>query len=139
MASISDTTVSFCGRTFDRSQFITLPMPTFSSNVKEHYMTDGENGNGIRVIEPLGAHISHCDFDFTIGRLSPADVTAFRTAFFNQRTPQTLTITVPSYSSNSYTVIFASGGLSISIDPRAEYYHKGYSAKIKVHIVSGSS
>lgn len=130
MATISDTTISLCGVTMTRVQLARrLPYPQYRSRMKEHFMTEGESGAGIRVLEPLGAHISYSDFQFAAGFLTSANIITFETAFFNQRTAQTLTITVPDDSAVSYKVLFGENGLEVMLqDELVEYYQNLYSA-----------
>lgn len=140
MADISDLTFSFCGVTLTREQLNSrLPMPTYKSNIKEHFMTDGADGNGIRVIEPLGAHISHCDFEFSASLLTASDLELFEQAYFDQRTPKTLVITIPGYVTTTYTVLFAADGYQPALqDSWVEYYEEIYRADFKLHILSSS-
>lgn len=131
------TTIQLCGVTMSRVQLPKrLPYPQYRSRIKEHFMTEGEGGPGIRVIEPLGAHISYSDFEFAAGFLTAANIVTFETAFLDQRTPQTLTITVPGDSTVTYYVLFDANGLEVMLqDSFVGYDEDLYSAIFKLKIL----
>lgn len=138
MATIEDTTITFCGVVMERFQLTKqLPFPIYKSRLKEHYMTEGTGGAGIRVLEPLGAHVSYCDFEFRAGFLTSANIITFETAFFDQRTPKTLIITVPDDSTVTYKVLFAEDGFQPSLqDAGVEYYEDLYMVDFKLKILN---
>lgn len=106
-----DTAISFCGVTLTRLQLATrLPVPMPSCRLKEHYMTEGSEGPGIRVIEPLGAHMSYSDLRFRAEMLTAANLTTFLNAFLDQRTAKTLAIYNPLVGTAVYEVLFAENG-----------------------------
>lgn len=139
MPALDDLTFQMCGVTMNREQLgDKLPMPTYQSNIKEHFMTDGEDGNGIRVLEPLGAHSSHCDFEFTADLLSASELATFEAAFFDQREPKTLRIQVPLFMDKTYTFLFAADGFKPEMmDTYVEYFHDTpYKATFRLHIMT---
>lgn len=138
MATISDTTITFCGIVITRHELTKqLPYPTYKCRVKEHFMTEGGEGPGLRVLELLGAHISYSDFEFRAGFLTSANIVTLETAFFDQRTIKTLTITVPGDSAVSYYCLFQENGLTVQPqDALVEYYEDLYMADFKLHILS---
>lgn len=138
MATISDTTIQFCGITLTRVQLEKqLPYPTYRNRIKEHYMSQGSDGPGIRVIEPLGAHISYSDFNFSAGFLTTSNIQTFENAFWDYRTPKTLVISVPGDSNVVYSVLFGEPGLEVALqDKNVEYYDDLYAARFNLKILS---
>lgn len=78
-------------------------------------MSEGSVGGGaragIRVIEPLGAHMSYGSLSFRGELLTAGNVSTFLTAFFNYRQAQTLSIQNTIVGNATYQVLFAENGL----------------------------
>ena len=108
---IGDTYIQFCGVTFGRVKLSSrLPVPQPRSRQKEHFMSESASGPGIRVIEPLGAHMSYSDIKFRLELLTPGNLTTLMNAFLNYRQYQTLTIGNPTVGNATYQVLFAENG-----------------------------
>lgn len=108
---IGDTEIQFCGITFNRLQLGSrLPVPIPSSRLREHFMTEGGDGPGIRVIECLGAHLSYSDFNFRAEMITAGELSTLLSAFLDQRTPKTLRIYNPTVGLAVYEVLFAENG-----------------------------
>jgi len=114
-----------------------LPYPEYTCRLKEWFMTEGALESGIRVIEPLGAHISYSDFEWAAGNLTAANLVTFENSFFAQRTPKTLVITVPGDSAQTFSVLFAADGYKPQPqDALVGYDENLYSVIFKVKILT---
>lgn len=133
-----DTSITFCGVALSRLELSTrLPVPMPQSRLKEHFMTEGTLGPGIRVIEPLGAHMSYSDLRFRAEKLTAANLTTFLNAFLDQRTPKTLVISNVTIGAATYSVLFAENGFKPDmLDDLSDYEDEfPYAADFEVKIL----
>lgn len=136
------TVISLAGQTFSGIELPNpLPIPTPVGRMKEWFMSDGgEDDPGLRVQEPLGAHVSYSDFEFTLGALSRAKIDALSTAFYNQATAKAFSITPPDEPSMLYTVLFAPDGFQPALRRGCGYDDPlRYSARIRLRILTRES
>lgn len=93
-----------------------LPVLKYHSRMSETYMSDGgPDAPALRVNQPLGAHISYADFEFTANALTAGQIQTLGNAFLDQYTPQTLTISWSEEDSVSYSVLFGPDGFDYDI------------------------
>lgn len=105
------TSITFCGVTLPKVKLASrLPVPQIHNRVKEHYMSEGSSGPGIRVLEPLGAHMSYGSISFRAEGLTAAQIQTYYTAVLNYTAAQTLTISNSYVGSATYQVMFSEDG-----------------------------
>lgn len=105
------TSITFCGVTLSKVKLASrLPVPQIHNRIKEHYMSEGSGGAGIRVLEPLGAHMSYGSISFRAECLTSAQLQTFYSAVLNYGTSQTLTISNSLVGNATYKVMFAEDG-----------------------------
>lgn len=135
---LEDTYITFGSVTFARINVgKSLPIPTPGCRVKEHFMSTGAGGSGIRVIEGLGAHISYSDFQFKAELVSSSQMDALMNMFLDQDTAKTLSIIAPGLATVTYKTAFTENGLVPEMqDPLSEYAENyPFKALIKLHIL----
>ena len=113
-----------------------LPLPKPVAKSKEYFMSAGSTGPGIRVVDPLGAHVSYQNVEFRVDLLSSLDIATLETYFAAQRTVRTYTVTTPSVSTHIYKVLFADDGFEPFIYTKVDYDEdQAYFAVLKLRIL----
>lgn len=114
-----------------------LPMPIPRGIMKEYIMSEGSSGPGIRVLDPLGVHVSYTDFEFEGQLITASDLSLLQGYWLDYRRPKTLTITEVDISTDVYKFLFAEDGFLPDLQSAAvDYSEDKYRCKFKLKILN---
>lgn len=136
------TTITIAGVAFTGLQLpykrSAIPLPKPKGMMKPYFMSEGEDGPGVRRWDLLGAHVSYQDYKLTVQKVASSDVSTIETAFYNQwtnRTANELTIAQTGVSTDVYNFLFAEDGFDPSLHLGAQIGDDAYIIKFKLHIL----
>lgn len=128
------TTMSVGGINFATYQIPeSLPVPRPRSRSAEHYMREGQQGPGIRVIQMLGAHPSYDDISMTVYAVSNSQVTSLDNLFRSQN-PFIWSVTF-GIVTKQYRVVFQDDGFEPIIPDLAAYDGNTYQVNLGFRVL----
>ena len=113
---------------------IRYPLATPKARLKTYFMRDGSDGDALRVIERLGAHISYSDVSFKIGYIESSGLNTLTQKFRNQDL-----VDLKYYEDGDliahYRGVFQESGLVPGVLAGCTYKSGKFDAEIKLHIL----